>query len=155
MKLIIVSSNNKQHILSEIALELSELYDMNVATHFYCCNDRNAITVDELNNAYKNNALLSCCQEQNGTFGITMDEYYNSDIIYVSIEEFNTIAEYKLKDSFIVFVEDEMSNYIDNELLELKYFLNFLYITERKMTFDKSESKERIVDSIKNLLIND
>lgn len=91
-----------------------------------------------LNIAYKNNSFLYVSTNDNITHGITMDEYYSSNIMDMNINEFNLISDYLLNEDILVCWIDKSKVYdfskldlneiriLENRLEHVKYlyFLN-------------------------------
>ena len=51
------------------------------------------LDVNTVNLSYKNNALLYIKTDKYISSGITIDDFYNNDICYLTVEEFNSIPE--------------------------------------------------------------
>lgn len=113
-----------------------------------------------LNLAYKNNALLYVTTENNISHGVTIDEYYASDIIDMSIKEFNLVADYTFGENIIICWLDKSKVHdytklnlneiriLENRLQELNYlyFLNttpdeFANIVNKYLNANDDEKK--------------
>ena len=92
---------------------------------------------DTLILSYKNNALFYVHSTDDKSTGITMDEYYNNNIILMNIEDFNILPENVLVNHniLIVWVDSECSKSSDikNDMNEINILLksidsyNYLY----------------------------
>ena len=100
------------------------------------------LDVNIVNLSYKNNALLYIKTDKYISTGITIDDFYNNDICYLSVEEFNSIPEiiFKKYDILVVWVDTKNHKPISNsDLIEINYFntfittINYLYFLETEI----------------------
>ena len=100
------------------------------------------LDVNTVNLSYKNNALLYIKTDKYISTGITIDDFYNNDICYLSVEEFNSIPEiiFKKYDILVVWVDTKNHKTISNsDLIEINYFntfittINYLYFLETEI----------------------
>ena len=78
--------------------------------------------------AYKNNSFLYVTSDNGISRGITIDEYWASNVVFMTIEEFNLISDYILGDNIILCWIDKSKiyNYQKLNLNEVKIFENRL-----------------------------
>lgn len=97
------------------------------------------LDANTVNLSYKNNALLYIKTNKYISNGITIDDFYNNDICYLTIEEFNSIPEiiFKKYDILVVWIDTKNHKAISNsDLIEINYFnsfittINYLYFLE-------------------------
>lgn len=87
------------------------------------------LDVNTVNLSYKNNALLYIKTDKYVSHGITSDDFYNEDICFMNIEEFNLIPEniFKKYDILIVWIDTKNHKSLTNsDLIEIKYFNSFI-----------------------------
>lgn len=159
-KIIIVGISDIDKL--EIAKELVRRDDnLSIASHFTTDNEiieqygDNAESIindkyiqyiknDIINLAYKNNSLLYVITNGYISEGITTDEYYNSDIIYVDILQFNQIPDRffnsKYSKNIIVWVDTRNHRHISqSELIEIRYLqerldaMSYLYFLDESI----------------------
>ena len=110
-KIILVDTDSSLASVSYIAEDLNRKCDLKIAERFNSGLDvQGGITLDfpEVVVAYKNNAIFSCITDaDNNTTGITMDEYYNSNIIYLSVAELMNVPDHKLTNCLIVWIDSD------------------------------------------------
>lgn len=90
--------------------------------------------------SYKNNAFLFVETKDYISKGVTCDDFYNNDILCVSLEEFNNIIDKELtnNENIIVWVDTKYhdSYNVKKEIRETKYLLerlnnyNYLYFLD-------------------------
>lgn len=97
------------------------------------------LDVNTVNLSYKNNALLYIKTDKYISSGITIDDFYNNDICYLTVEEFNSIPEviFRKYDILVIWVDTKNHKAISNaDLIEINYFstfitsINYLYFLE-------------------------
>lgn len=111
---------------------------------------------ETVNISYKNNSLITVSTDDNESYGITYDDYYNNDIFCMTLSDFNIIPDKLFRDSLenevntlIVWV-DSSTNVNKQDIIEADYVserlenLNYLYFC--------NESNETIVDVINEYL---
>jgi len=100
------------------------------------------LDVNTVNLSYKNNALLYIKTNKYISSGITIDDFYNNDVCYLTVEEFNSIPEiiFKKYDILVVWVDTKNHKAISNsDLIEINYFntfittINYLYFLENEI----------------------
>ena len=110
-KIILVDTDSKLTSVRHIADDLNKFCDLKIAERFNSGLDvQEGISLDfpEVVVAYKNNAIFSCITDaDNNTTGITMDEYYNSNIIYLSVAELMNVPDHKLTNCLIVWIDSD------------------------------------------------
>ena len=110
-KIILVDTDSSLKSVRYIADDLNRRCDLKIAERFNSGTDgKGGIFLDfpEVVVAYKNNAMFSCITDiDNNTTGITMDEYYNSSIIYLSVAELMNVPDHKLTDCLIVWIDSD------------------------------------------------
>lgn len=137
LKTFIVCLN--KDIALNIAKEVMQLDDsLSIAPEFTTnINYKNEITdtyesyldISTVNLAYKNNSLLYIRTCDYISSGITIDDFYNNDICFMDIKEFNLISEniFNKYDVLIVWVDFKYHNGITNsDMIEINYFTQFL-----------------------------
>lgn len=90
------------------------------------------LDVNTVNLSYKNNALLYIKTDKYISSGITIDDFYNNDICFMTIEEFNSIPEiiFKKYDILIVWIDIKNNESVTNsDLIEINYFNSFITST--------------------------
>lgn len=97
--------------------QLKDLTYDNNNQHLYY-NDNENIHLD-----YKNNALLYIFSTEYTSEGVTLDEFYMSDIIPLNIENFNVVSEKVLESAscLIVWIDSKCNS--DNHLMKETKFL--------------------------------
>ena len=110
-KIILVDTDSSLKSVRYIADDLNRRCDLKIAERFNSGTDgQGGIFLDfpEVVVAYKNNAMFSCITDiDNNTTGITMDEYYNSSIIYLSVAELMNVPDHKLTNCLIVWIDSD------------------------------------------------
>ena len=87
------------------------------------------LDVNTVNLSYKNNALLYIKTNKYISSGITIDDFYNNDVCYLTVEEFNSIPEviFKKYDILVVWIDTKNHKTISNtDLIEINYFNTFI-----------------------------
>ena len=110
-KIILVDTNSTLISVRQVSDELNRLCDLRIAERFNSgLNENSNLNLDfqEVVMAYKNNAIFSCITNiDNLTTGITMDEYYNSNVIYLSVAELMNVPDHKLTNCLIVWIDSD------------------------------------------------
>ena len=110
-KIILVDTNSTLISVRQVSDELNRLCDLRIAERFNSGLDEYSnfnLDFQEVVMAYKNNAIFSCITDINNiTTGITMDEYYNSNVIYLSVAELMNVPDHKLTNCLIVWVDSD------------------------------------------------
>ena len=114
---------------------------------------------DSVSLAFKNNALLYVTTNEVYSEGVTFDDMYNSDIVYMTIREFNTISENFLNtfNVLIIWVDTKKhsNKLINSELFEIKYFQNYLDKGNHKYMYFLDELPDDIAKTICEYLSGD
>ena len=153
-KIIIISNSFEERI--ELAKKLTEIDDeLTIAPMFTSDDEYNEninenyiyyMSSEDINIAYKNNALLFILTENFISTGITMDNMYNNDIFCLSYHNFNDITDHVLlnQDVIIVWLDSKFIDKFDPEtkknLRELNYvenrldYLKYLYFLDEDKT---------------------
>lgn len=171
--------DNKVYIVSpsdlvplDVAIAMSELNDEFVIASTFDTDSEFSMTSekykyyisnDQLDLDYKNNALLYVITNSitQNSYGIAIDEFYNSNIIPLSIKAFNTISPSLYEDSLIVWVDskwDNMMKRIDKELLniDIKYFMDITsHHKDQLLYFSSIEDKESIAKIVNDYIEGD
>lgn len=137
LKTFIVSLNKDNAF--NIAKELIKVNDsLSITPYFTTDNEyKNEVNenyiyylgVDNVNLSYKNNALLYIKTNNYISSGITIDDFYNNDICFMNIEEFNMISEviFKKYNVLIIWIDSINHKQVSpSEMIEVNYFSNFI-----------------------------
>lgn len=153
-KIFIVTTDLNTNIAKKLALEISNIYDFTIADNF--SSDESAeitYNIEDIILAFKNNALLYCYVKDNVTYGITIDEFYNKDIFCVPLEGFINIADNKLLNTIIIWIDAKYEN--NNEQLNnIDYMESLLSDKNDCLYFTHKESMNYVKESIMNFLDN-
>lgn len=110
-KIILVDTNSTLISVRQVSDDLNRLCDLRIAERFNSGLDEYSklnLDFQEVVMAYKNNAIFSCITNiDNLTTGITMDEYYNSNVIYLSVAELMNVPDHKLTNCLIVWIDSD------------------------------------------------
>lgn len=110
-KIILVDTNSTLISVRQVSDDLNRLCDLRIAERFNSGLDEYSklnLDFQEVVMAYKNNAIFSCITDGNNlTIGITMDEYYNSNVIYLSVAELMNVPDHKLTNCLIVWIDSD------------------------------------------------
>jgi len=117
------------------------------------------ISNEELNRCYKNNAILYVKTIINESYGITLDSFYENNLIFMNTEDFNNISnKIFLSNNELVIVwldtKNHDKNRIKKEIKESQYIiekinsdnLNYLYFLDK----DNIEVMDIIVEYLLN-----
>ena len=123
-------------------LSIASIFTTNVEYKDTEINENFIYYMDTLtvNLSFKNNSFLYINTIDYVSHGITIDDYYNNDIICMSIEEFNSISPKTFEhDELLIIWIDEKGKVSNNELTEVKYFqdelskYNYMYFLNEDM----------------------
>ena len=115
----------------------------------------------EIDLAYKNNVILYVNTENYISSGVTIDTYYNSDIVVLDLKDFNnisnTVFQSKLNDIIIVWVDSPIK---DNDSKTRQDINETKYLLERldsgiKYLYFLSEDDETIANTILEYIESD
>ena len=103
----------------------------------------------EVDLSYKNNAFL--CIDTNGyiSTGVTLDSFYNNDVFFLEIAEFNSISDHILfsHDSLVIWLDCKKNRKDDEE--DTATICHFIERTQSLLTmYFLDEDTEHIVDTI-------
>lgn len=145
IKIYIIGHSNID--VYSVALSLQRLNDsLTIAPRFTTDHDDihdNNYFVDKetVNIAYKNNSIISVITNDNHSEGIMYDDYYNNDILCMTIREFNVISERTFNstefDDLIVWV-DSSNNVNKNDIQEIPFLeerlenMHYLYFVNEQ-----------------------
>lgn len=92
-----------------------------------------------VNLSYKNNSLLYILTNNYISYGITLDDFYNNDIAFMNIEEYNNIPDviFNKHNILTIWIDSKKHQSINNKInIELKYFneriknVDYMYFME-------------------------
>lgn len=112
------------------------------------------LDANEANLAYKNNALFYIRTEDYVSKGVTFDDFYNNDVAYVDLIDFNNISDrffYEFE-ILIVWVDSSTVKPSKSELHEVKFLEDRL--KSIKYLYFLNESSESIAETIVEYLNN-
>ena len=149
-----IKNNNfiiAKHFINDIQYENTENDDW----LYYL--DNNTIT-----SALKNNSILYVCSDDNNISGITLDEFYNANIVSMSISDFNNISTNFLinnKDNFLIVWLDTKyhinTDILNKEINEVNYLLEKINEHGFKYIYLLDENQETISDIILTYYLSD
>ena len=99
--------------------------------------------------AYKNNSIMTVYTTNYVSDGIMIDDFYNNDICYVTIEQFNLISDKFINENDLLVVWlDKSNSYMlsRNEIAEINYMQDRLH--NMKHLYFLNESNKNICDTI-------
>ena len=82
------------------------------------------LDINSLYLAYKNNSLMTIVTNNNISDAVTIDDFYNNDVVYVTCLQFNMISEAFLNSNniLIIWLDTKYTNNIsESEINEIKY----------------------------------
>jgi len=111
------------------------------------------ISNDELNICYKNNAILFIKTIVNNSYGVTLDSFYDNNIIFMNIEDFNNISnKIFLSNNELIIIWLDTKNHdisrIKKEVKELTYFLEKIETDNLKYMYFLDKDYNEIVNII-------
>jgi len=83
------------------------------------------LNVNVVNLSYKNNSLLYVITDNYISHGITLDDFYNNDIAFMNIEEYNNISDviFDKYNVLTIWIDFKQHMFLDHKMnIELKYF---------------------------------
>lgn len=152
-KIFIVTTDSDTVIGYELASYISNKYDINIADNFSSDNSGNIqYDIEDIILSFKNNALLYCYVKDDITYGITIDEFYNKDIFCIPLEGFINIADNKLNNSIIIWIDSKYSN--TDQLSNANCMESLLEDKKECLYFNHKEDIDYIKESVINFLDN-
>lgn len=141
----------------DIANKLSLLNDnLNICKKFSTNNSDESLNnsymyldTKEVFMAYKNNAILYMNNDSNFIDGVLIDDLYNSDILTLTISEFNAISNkiFNELDILIIFI-DNAGNAMNKEISLSDYNYFSERCEEKNMLYFLNESNEIIINTV-------
>lgn len=149
-----------EYLQLECGLDLAKSFTTGNVEQYY-----EQLSINDVILAYKNNALLYSYSKDNIHSGITMDEFYNNDLFCMTIDGFNNIADNRLVNVLVVWLDlptkeitCEMSHNIKSFQKTLES-INYMYFNEDFDTIckimkeyietDSEDIRERILEENK------
>lgn len=108
------------------------------------------MTNDDLILALKNNVMLFVESNKNEEFlGITLDEYFISDLLPLKISQFNAIIDEYVSNNLIIWLDDKSNkDTIKKDLSETNYLMERLEKNNLKYLYFYNENEEDILSII-------
>lgn len=106
--------------------------------------------------AYKNNSIMTVYTNNYTSNGITIDDFYNNDICYMTIEQFNLISDKFINENNILVIWlDESNNHkiSKDEIAEINYMQERL--NNMKYLYFLNDSHKKICNVILEYLNSD
>lgn len=139
-KIFIISSDKTSRVNYKLAEYLQSECGLDLASNFTTGDIEEPhfvqYSISDIILAYKNNALLYSYSKDNVHTGITMDEFYNNDLFCMTIDGFNNIADNRLVNVLVIWLDlplkditCEMSHTIKNFQKTLES-INYMYFNE-------------------------
>ena len=151
IKIYIIGHRNIDTL--SIGIELQSTNDsLSVSPHF--TTDKDSVTEykyyldkETVNISYKNNALITVMTDDNESYGITYDDYYNNDIFCMTIADFNVMPDKLFRttddedndfENLVVWV-DSSTNVDRRDIIETDFLserlesLNYLYFCNEQV----------------------
>lgn len=160
MKIIITGSSNidKYIIAKQLVEDNDDLNLSQLVTDDKECDEEGIMLIDTqlLYSCFQNNAFLYLEKIENNYYGITLDDFYNSDITYMSLQNFNKISNkvFKEYDILVIWVDSNKNNSnLSSDILEMKYFLERL--DKIKYVYFLDEDEKEISKIINDYLDED
>ena len=133
---IVTTDKTELNTAYKIATRISREFGLDVAKTFIsdlnlpiCKDIPEYFTYFDVNDmviAFKNNAMLYCVTESEKSMGISIDDFYNTDIFCMSVEAFNNIADSMLLNMLIIWIDAKTTNTTDDDQFNVKILLNTL-----------------------------
>ena len=116
---------------------------------------------EELNICYKNNALLYVNTNDYISEGITLESFYNNNVIFMNTENFNNISNkvFNQNNDDLIIIWVDTKNHknnpnINKEIKETNYFIEKLESEKLKYLYFLDKSPIEIMDVIVEYLTN-
>ena len=118
------------------------------------------ISNDELNRCYKNNAILFVKTILNESYGVTLDSFYENNIIFMNLEDFNNISnKIFLSNNELIIVWIDTKNHdplqIKKEIRESQYVIDKINSDNIKYLYFLDKDNIEIMDVICNYLLHE
>ena len=164
-KFIIVTPQKRDKDINKI-IEYIELKNDNfivakkfITNEYYKDTENNAhlyyLENSTISTSLKNNSILYISSDEENIIGMTNDEFYNSNILGMSLADFNNISSNFLnsnKDNFIIVWLDTKyhldSNTLNKDINEANYLFNKINEFQLKYIYLLDENYEMISDII-------
>ncbi len=164
LKFLIVGENSIDKI-SLIDLLLKNENMFKVAKLFVTNEDKiddyhYLISNEELNRCYKNNAILYVKTILNKSYGVTLDSFYENNVIFMNSEDFNNISnKIFLSNNELILVWLDTKNHdhsrIKKEIKESQYILDKINSDNLKYLYFLDKDNIEIMDVICDYLLHE
>lgn len=145
IKTIIVGIDKVKESQEIIKKVIDEDDDISIISHFTNDDEKNGMTefyyhidTNTLYMSHKNNSILTVFTTEGISDGIMIDDFYNNDIGYVSVEQFNMISDKIFEDNDILVVwvdkSDKTNHQYAYDMTEIRYMqerienLRYIYV---------------------------
>lgn len=165
LKFLIIGENSIDKIpLIDLLLKNENLFKV---AKIFVTNQNNikdnfhyVISNDELNRCYKNNAILFVKTILNESYGITLDSFYENNIIFMNLEDFNNISnKIFLSNNELIIVWLDTKNHdplqIKKEIRESQYVIDKINSDNIKYLYFLDKDNIEIMDVICNYLLHE
>lgn len=142
----IVENNDDLSIIPIFSTNSSYKNEVNENYTYY-------LNVNTVNLSYKNNALLYIITDNYISYGITLDDFYNNDIAYMNIEEYNNIPDviFNKYNILTIWIDSKKHKFLDNQTnIELKYFNERIKNNDVMYFMDNDTGIYQIIDDYIN-----
>ena len=118
------------------------------------------ISNEELNRCYKNNAILFVKTILNESYGVTLDSFYENNLIFMNTEDFNNISnKIFLSNNELVLVWLDTKNHdqsrIKKEIKESQYILDKINSDQLNYLYFLDKDNIEIMDVICDYLLHE
>lgn len=118
------------------------------------------ISNEELNICYKNNAILFIKTIINNSYGVTLDSFYENNIIFMNTEDFNNISnKIFLGNNELIIIWLDTKNHditrVKKEIKESTYLLDKIEADNLKYMYFLDKDNKEITKIILDYLISD
>ena len=118
------------------------------------------ISNEELNRCYKNNAILYVKTILNESYGVTLDSFYENNVIFMNTEDFNNISnKIFLSNNELVIVWLDTKNHnperIKREIVESQYVMDKITSDGLKYLYFLDKDNLEIMDVICEYLLHE
>jgi len=111
------------------------------------------LDVNTVNLSYKNNSLLYVMTSNYISYGITLDDFYNNDIAFMNIEEYNNIPDviFDKYNILTLWIDSKKHTYLDHKMnIELKYFNERIKNYDYMYFMDNDENIHSVINNYIN-----